>query len=87
MTFLETQAAGEQAASVVANVKKNAEAVIIAERLVKDTSWLPKYVRIEQPNGNIGTSLESMDDIEDDGEIDPSETGDFDAGDFEEAAE
>jgi len=40
-------------------------------------------VRIEQPNGTIGTSLESMDD----GEIDPSETGDFDAGDFEEAAE
>jgi len=82
-----TEAAGEMAASAVASAKKKAEAVVIAERLVKDTNWLPKYVRIEQMNATNETGLESMDDIEDDGEIDPSETGELDADDFEQAAE
>lgn len=91
-----TEAAGEQAASAVASAKKKAEAVIIAERLVKDTNWLPKYVRIEQMNATNETGLESMDDIEDDvsaitcdrrEDIDPSETGELDTDDFEQAAE
>ncbi|PRD49813.1 hypothetical protein DEV92_11977 [Phyllobacterium myrsinacearum] len=82
-----TEAAGQQAASAVVSAKKKAEAVVVAERLVKDTNWLPKYVRIEQPNANNVADLESIDDIEDDGEIDPSETGDLDADAFEQAAE
>lgn len=91
-----TEAAGEMAASAVASAKKKAEAVVIAERLVRDTNWLPKYVRIEQMNGTNETGLESMDDIEDDvsaimwdrrDDIDPFETGELDTDDFEQAAE
>lgn len=86
-----TEAAGEQAASAVISAKKKAEAVVIAERLVKDTNWLPKYVRIAQLNGTTETGLESMDDIENEDvandESDFSDEADFEAGDFEEAAE
>lgn len=48
---------------------------------------MPKYVRIEPLNGTIVADLESINDIEDDGDTDPSETDSFDADDFEQAAE
>ncbi|MBA8904121.1 ParB/RepB/Spo0J family partition protein [Phyllobacterium sp. P30BS-XVII] len=81
------EAVGEQAALAVANAKKKDEAVIIAERLVKDTSWLPDHLRINQPNAVIAADPEDMDDIEQDDDIDPCEVGEFEDGDFEQAAE
>ncbi|MBA8881005.1 hypothetical protein FHW16_004740 [Phyllobacterium myrsinacearum] len=75
------QAAGSQAALAIASARKKAEAVVIAERLVKDTNWLPEPMRFEQPMAAIASDPESIDDIEND------DDADVETDDFEEAAE
>jgi ParB family chromosome partitioning protein len=66
--------------------KKKSEAVIIADRLVKGTGWLPDHLRIKQPSALIAADPGDMADIEDDC-IDPSGSDAFEESDFEQAAE
>jgi ParB family transcriptional regulator, chromosome partitioning protein len=81
------EAAGEQAASAIASAKKKAEAVVIAERLVKGTDWLPEPIRFEQANTPMTADPESIDDIENDDVADDENDFSSEADDFEEAAE
>jgi ParB family chromosome partitioning protein len=81
------EAAGSQAALAIASAKKKAEAVVIAERLVKDTNWLPEPMRFKQLNAAVLSNSGIIDDVEIDDDIDALDEIDLGSDDFEEAAE